>query len=127
MTTLAYRAGKLPDELAVGECVMRPTRAGSVVYWRLDFCVTRTDNGQPQIAGVPVNIGGDYTQSGPAGKTWGLKKIAEGTWQVSPSINVLAGGAPHPGEHPTEPSIWHHTPQIVGVPAGERWQSGAAP
>ena len=76
---------------------------------------------------MPINPNGGYVASGPGGKTWGLTRASmAGTWQVSPSINVLAGheAQVHPGPH-AAPSLWHQTPSIVEVPDDEAWISGA--
>ena len=129
MTTLNYKPGALVDDLEVGDCVMRPatTQDGGARFWHLWFRFVRVTDGAEQNACVPMNPGGAYNESGPGGKTWGLTNVVPGLWQVAPSINVLSSGAPHPGEHPTEVSVWHETPEIAGVPVDEPWATGAAP
>lgn len=127
MTTLRYRGFEVaPEDLAIGECTVRPTRApnGGALYWRLWFLAARETDGVPEMFGVPLNPNGAYTENAPGGKTWGLTKTSPGTWQIAPSINVLESRVLHPGEHPTEVSVWHQTPAIVGVPDGEPWQAG---
>jgi len=135
VTTLRYRGYHVdPGELAVDECTVRqcdgstfrmppgPGRQDGVDYWRLWFRVTNAVDGTPFIASVPINPNGSYAPDGPGGKTWGLTRSGPNMWQVAPSINVLAHGEVHPGEHPS-PSMWHQTPTLVDVPDGEAWQT----
>lgn len=123
MTTLRYRGYHVdPGELAVDECTIRPAQGDHGMWWHLWARVIREDNGQPTNIGCPLNVNGSYTADGPGGKTWGLTRSGASTWQVSPSINVLAHGEVHPGEHPA-PSMWHQTPALVDVPDGEAWQT----
>jgi hypothetical protein len=84
--------------------------------------VTRDDDAQATIVlAVPIHVGGDYTEVGPGGRTWGCRKTASGIWQIAPSINVNIAREAFP--QPVQQSIWHHTPEIVAVPdAGEPWQ-----
>lgn len=71
---------------------------------------------------VPVNPDGPYVEVGPSGRrTWGLARVGAGVWQVNPSVDVV--GAKRP-DGTREPSLWHQTPRIVGVPDGERWTTG---
>ena len=84
----------------------------------------RETDGQPFDFCVPMNVNGPYLEAGAGGKTWGLARTGDGTWQVSPSINVLNTGEKHPGEHET-PSLWHQTPTITGVPNDAPWIAGA--
>ena len=102
-------------------CIARQTAIGR--WWLLWLRVRRDDTGDPIDVAVPVNPGGEYIAEGPGGKTWGLQRSDSGTWQVSPSINVLADQV-HPGPHDA-PSMWHQTPRIVDVPDDAPWISGA--
>jgi hypothetical protein len=123
VTSLQYKATVDIDDLAVGECtIRRATISTGAYYWNLWFCVLRETDGQPDIFVVPVNPNGSFLENGPGGKTWGFAPAVPvpGTWQISPSINVLNTREVHPGEH-AQPSLWHQTPTIVGVPAGEAW------
>jgi hypothetical protein len=128
MSTLRYRSHSTVEDLAVGECtVHRAADEHGGRWWLLWFRVSREDNELPIDVAVPINPNGGYVASGPGGKTWGLTRASiAGTWQVSPSINVLAGheAQVHPGPH-AAPSLWHQTPSIVEVPDDEAWISGA--
>ena len=116
---LAYRAAPIGD-LALGECAVRGARdSAGRAWWQLWALVRRADSGDPFYVAVPVNPGGPYLEVGPSGRrTWGLTRVADGVWQVSPSIDVL-GALREDGTR--APSPWHETPRVVGVPAGERW------
>jgi hypothetical protein len=75
---------------------------------------------------IPVQQGGGCfgsTSRAPGGRTWGLTKTGNGTWQVSPSINVLNDRDAINGTH-NGPSLWHQTPSISGVPDDEVWAMG---
>lgn len=124
MTQFVYHSDVLVEDLAIGECVMRRAlTADGTRFWHLWFRVNREDNGQPDDFCVPMNPNGPFIESGPGGKTWGLTQTSPGTWQVDPSINVLATREVNPGEHPS-PSLWHQTPLIIGVPITEPWIVG---
>ena len=43
------------------------------------------------------------------------------------SLGYLLASARANGQHPELPSLWHQTPEIVGVPNDEPWANGAAP
>jgi hypothetical protein len=105
------------------ECTIHRAADDSKRWWLLWFRVNRETDGTPFDVAVPINPGGNYIADGPGGKTWGLTIALPNTWQVAPSINVLAS-AVHPGDHP-DPSQWHQTPVIVDVPDGEAWQTGS--
>jgi hypothetical protein len=134
MTTLFYRSGRQIEDLAINDCVLRGMRGTSgAVWWELWFRVVCSDGVSRAIA-IPVAVNGDPTENGPGGMTWGLRPMSTpSSWKVDPSINVVAhpsdpnGHLVHQGPHPTGESLWHETPQIVGVPATERWVSGGAP
>ncbi len=118
---LTYRVAERIGDLALGECVVRDSRDKlGRSWWQLWAWVLRADTGVPLYVGVPVNPNGPYLErTGPSGRrTWGLSRVGEREWQVSPSIDVL--GAER-GDGTREPSLWHETPRIVGVPASERW------
>lgn len=128
---LKYRPGGVAIEaLELGECTIRPARsAGGECWWNLWFYVPRDLDGVPETFVVPINIGGAYIEHGPGGRTWGFTCTVGGDsqiWQVSPSINVLSDDDARlivAGHAPTGQSLWHQTPVIVGVPAGEIWVS----
>lgn len=126
MTELTYRSNAHVDDLALNECTMRACEDKDVRYWHLWFYVARESDGAPEHFCVPMNPGGSFLENGPGGKTWGLMRTAPGTWQVSPSINVLATKQIHPGPH-EEASLWHQTPALIGVPDDEPWANGVAP
>jgi hypothetical protein len=135
MSCLKYKSFAEVGELAVGECTVHHASSGTARFWNLWMRVLRDNDGQPDVFCVPVNPRGSYVERGPGGKTWGLNvpvasmyDIAPATknWAISPSINVLNSGDKHPGPHPT-PSLWHQTPEILGVPDGESWATGADP
>ena len=137
MSMLRYKSHALIEDLVVGECTMhRASGSGAGRWWQLWFRVLRDSDGQPATFCVPMNPGGSYVGKGPGGKTWGLTvpkatpyDVAAGTknWQVYPSIDVKANGEAHPGNGSRDSSLWHKTPQIVGVPDDEPWARGDAP
>lgn len=128
MSSLLYRSHALIEDLVVGECTMhRASGSSADRWWQLWFRVLRETDGQPADFCVPMNPGGSYQPNGPGGKTWGLMKCGSNTWQVSPSINVETSGDAFAGPRSTLPSLWHQTPQIVGVPDDEPWARGDAP
>lgn len=120
---LKYRPHAMIEDLAVGECTIRRTQStdGNTVYPALWFNVLRETDGVAEDFEVPVTPGGAATESGTGGRTWGMTLTAPGTWEVTPSINVLETREIHPGEHPTLGSLWHQYVTIVGAPAGEWW------
>jgi hypothetical protein len=123
---LAYRSGAMPDDLAIDECTIRHARdtTTGVTWWLLWFYVRRDTDGEPEVFAVPVNPGGGFAESGlPGGRTWGLTRSLPGVWQVSPSINVLDvdDRQVHMGVQPGKSSLWHQTPTLLNVPAGEPW------
>ena len=124
---LSYRHNICVSDLAIGECtVHRAGNSAGARWWLLWFRVYRDDDGRPDDFAVPINPNGPWLEDGPGGKTWGFNLIdaRDGTWEVSPSINVLGSREVHPGEH-SEVSIWHYTPEIVDVPrAGVAWTKG---
>lgn len=128
MTTLRYRAGADPGSIGLGECVVRGAcTIGGARWWLLWFHVARESDGVPEVFAVPVAPNGAYTEDGPGGRTWGLTKTAPGTWQVSPSIDVLSDAdavRQKAGEPRQDPGVWHQTPTVVDVPDGEVWQAG---
>lgn len=128
MTTLRYRGYHAAiEDLALNECTIRPCSSPPAPdWWELWFNVARETDGVPEVFAVAVRVG-SYCEGGPQVRTWGLAKTGPGTWQVSPSINVLDTRDAHPGPHPTAGSLWHQTPAIVGVPDGEPWAKGEAP
>ena len=128
---LQYRAGTSPDDLRPGECVVRGSRAEdglgrlvseqtsgtgkTVSFWNLWFCAIREDNGQQELFAGPVNPRGPYIEKSQNNRrTWGLADLGGGCWQISPSIHFTP-------DVPGGKSVWHQTPTIVGVPAGEPW------
>jgi hypothetical protein len=125
MSTLHYRSNVCVSDLQVGECTIhRAGTSDNVRWWLLWFCVVSEVDGQQLDAAVPINPNGGYVADGPGGKTWGLTQVShDTTWQIAPSINVLGSRVAHPGDHPTEVSLWHQTPPIVDVPNGEAWQT----
>lgn len=128
MTELRYRSFVEVDELEVGECTIKTCIAsGSVRFWHMWGRVLRATDAKPQTFCVPIDPNGGYVENGPGGKTWGLKRSGLNRWQIDPSINVLESEQAHPGLHPTERSIWHQKPALVGVPDLERWQLGGEP
>jgi len=120
---LRYVSSVAIEALAVGECTVHRASDDGRRWWLLWLRVNREDTGQPIDVAVPINPGGGYVLDGPGGKTWGLTRVSQGTWQVSPSINVLPGQV-HPGPS-AAPSMWHQTPSIVDVDDAEAWISGA--
>lgn len=126
MTTLSYRSRVAIEDLQVNECTMhRALNTDGARFWHLWFRVLRETDGQPDDFCVPMHPNGSYIEAGPGGKTWGLVHSGPGTWQVSPSINVLSTRELHPGQH-AESSLWHQTPVIIGVSDDEPWIVGAA-
>ena len=93
MTTLHYKPHSLIEDLALGEYTMhRASGSTAARWWQLWFNVPRDSDGVPEVFCVPCNPNGPFLPSGPGGKTWGLANLGQGTWQVSPSINVLNTG-----------------------------------
>lgn len=130
---LKYQSHARIEDLALYECtVHRASNASAAHWWQLWFHVLRDSDGQPELFCVPVQVGA-YTENGPGGRTWGLSQpIASaydrppGTanWMISPSINVLDDRDAVAGTH-VHPSLWHQTPEVVGVPDTELWTTGA--
>ncbi|HEY2509835.1 MAG TPA: hypothetical protein VGI39_03235 [Polyangiaceae bacterium] len=135
-TVLRYRSKAMIEDLAVGECTLhRASGSGAARWWQLWIYALRDTDGQPEYFCVPVNPRGGYLEKGPGGKTWGLVcpgasfyPVDPGTknWVIGPSINVLGDRDAVAGAH-AQASIWHHTPEIVGVPEDEPWANGAVP
>lgn len=117
---LTYRVVRHVGELELGECTVRGAHDDRArVWWMLWAWVRRQDGGEPFYVAVPVNPHGPYLEVGPSGRrTWGLARVDATTWQVAPSIDVVGDKRP---DGSREPSLWHHTPRVVGVPAGEPW------
>lgn len=127
MTTLRYKPNAQIEDLAVGECTMHSASSfPEVRWWQLWFHVLRDSDGLPDVFRVPVIPGGLFTEFGPGGRTWGLTAQGDGVWSILPSINVLDSRDAVAGTH-SSPSLWHQTPQVAGVPAGEAWAVGAPP
>jgi hypothetical protein len=124
---LRYRSFVDVDALEVGECTIHAVGGPAPSFWHVWFRVNRDSDGQPAVFCVPVAPNGTYSENGPGGKTWGLTRSGVGAWQVAPSINVLATPCSKTnaqvvaGAHEND-SLWHHTPMLVGVPDGEKWQ-----
>ena len=119
-----------PGSLRPGECTIRraATANGAGTYYRLWFRVPRDTDGGPETYSVPVVVRGPHAEYGLGGRSWGFRPSGPdtGTWQVSPSINVLdvrgRTVAYGPRPHRSYGSLWHHTPSVTCVPAGEPWQ-----
>ena len=121
------------DDLAPFECTIhRASGSNAARWWLLWFCAPRDSDGITELFAVPVNPLGVYIENGPGGRTWGLslppasvQEIAPGThnWLITPSINVLDTRDAVAGTHHW-PSLWHHTPEIIGVPDDEVWTKG---
>jgi hypothetical protein len=129
--TLRYAGYHKPiEDLAVGECTVRPcAEPNGTTSYLLWFYVLDDEGVALETLEVPIIPNGLFTPAGPGGRSWGFTRAGAGVWQVSPSINVLphpvTPGAKfiHPGNHPTiTTSHWHHTPEVLGVPEGEPWQ-----
>ena len=128
---LRYRSFVDIDALALNECTVHSANDGTRRWWQLWLRVARDSDGIADTFVVPIAPGSGYAESGPSGrKTWGFFHV-EGavgsgnlTWAITPSIDVPDTREPHPGPHPTLPSLWHRTPRVVGVPDGERWMAG---
>ena len=122
MTELRYRSFVEADDLAVDECTIKTCLAESGKrFWHMWVRVTDL------VFCVPVAPNVVGCSEGPGGKTWGLCRSGLNRWQIQPSINVLESKDVHPGHHPTERSLWHQTPALVGVPDLEKWQLGGEP
>jgi hypothetical protein len=114
------------DDLEIGRCVVRWCGSGGRRWPMFWMRVLRETDGAPDTFAVPLNPGGPFLEQGPGGRTWGFAKTGDGVWQVSPSINVCVSRVPHPGERPTEASLWHQTPRVVGVPEPPPWSTNPA-
>lgn len=123
---LAYRSSALVEDLKPGECTIHRAGLSDVKrWWLLWFCVYREDRAAHTVTlAVPVNPNGPYVEAGPGGRTWGLRRSGADRWQVEPSVDAKGDRSAVPGflNHPA-PSIWHQTPALVEVPAGEAWQT----
>jgi hypothetical protein len=125
---LRYKSGVMVEELAIGDCCIHRVSGsdGKPAYWHLWFYVAREDNGAPETFAVPIIPRGAYTETGPGGRSWGFTDQGGGTWQISPSINVVnldaTGHEVVAGPNAHQQSIWHQTPAVIGVPTGEPWQ-----
>jgi hypothetical protein len=129
---LVYRSTLGPDgwltDLKLNECTIRSTAGPGCAYWQLWAWVTGEVGERLGFVAVPVLVGGQYTEQGPSGRrTWGLTRVSDGVWQISPSIDVRthvdAVGKECAKDAPgaREVSWWHQTPRVVGVADGERW------
>ena len=112
------------EALGENECTIhRAVKNSRERYWLLWFYVKCTDGFHHDFA-VPVIPNGAYNENGPGGRSWGLTKIVDGEWQISPSIHVTVDkeiDARLPGRG----SLWHETPRIVNVkPYDEIWMRG---
>lgn len=123
---LRYRPSVSVGDLDENECTIRGAQNRELKrWWQLWFYV-RTTLGTLQHIAVPVAPGGVYTEHGPSGRrTWGLKKVGPGNWQVSPSINATYTKTVNGKE--VEAELWHQTPLITGVPEGEAWTTQPVP
>jgi len=127
MTELRYRSFVEVDDLVVDECTVKTCLAeDGKRFWHMWARVLRA-NAEPLIFCVPVAPNVVGVSEGPGGKTWRLCRSGLNRWQIAPSINVRESERVHPGHHPSERSMWHQTPALVGVPDLERWQLGGAP
>ncbi len=128
--TLRYRSHVMIGDLALDDCTIhRCGLSTGAKWWNLWFRIIREDglrgsneDGSIDIC-VPLNPNHDFVPNGPGGRHWGFTKTGAGIWTVFPSVNVLAdnGTHVHPGEYPNGKSIWHHTPDVAGVPDDEPW------
>lgn len=123
---LTYRSHTRIEDLRPNECTIHPAADGSGKRWWLLWASVYRDDRAGELIdiAVPVNPGHGYVENGAGGRTWGLANVGGGTWRASPSINVIdESGARwlHPGVHEAAPSIWHHTPDIIGVPDDDPW------
>jgi hypothetical protein len=116
---LLYREPLRLGDLALEECTVRPTRSKDVSWWQFWTYVRRDDNKEPIYIGVPVLVGGVYTEKGPSGrKTWGLTRADDTTWIITPSIDAIGDKRP---DGTQAPSMWHQNVRLVGVPPDARF------
>ena len=129
MVTFQYRSFVEVDGLAVNECTIHrasdPSDASNARWWNLWVRVRRND-GVEDVFVIAVAPRGQY-QDIPGRRTWGLMEIANGSWQVAPSINVLVSLRVVPGHEPQEVSLWHENVVMEGVPVAEVWAQGGIP
>lgn len=126
---LRYRSFIGVEELGVNECTIHRAGDGNKRWWNMWFRVVRETDGLEESFVVPVAPLGDYTETGPGGRTWGLRKNGD-VWQVAPSINVLddeGARALLAGHAPTGRSIRHQNVTLEGVSDVGTWTTGAAP
>lgn len=122
---LSYRSFAEVDLLELNECTIhRCTGGPGGDYWHIWFRVLRDSDGEVDTFCVPIIPNGNYTETGPGGKSWGFYHTGRMTWSPTPSINVLNTRELHPGTHPDIPSLWHQTPTVINVPDNERWSTG---
>jgi hypothetical protein len=125
-TDLVYKPHSLIEDLKINECTIHRAGDGKGArWWNLWFYVKLDDVNVLRDFVVAVNPGGNYSEHGPAGRTWGFVKTQPGVWLITPSINIHQpdgyGIETKPGAAPFR-SLWHHTPRILGVPdKGEPW------
>jgi hypothetical protein len=129
---LRYRSFLPIEELSLNECTIHRASNAGRRWWNLWFFVLRETDGGEEAFVVPVAPGGDYTEDGPGGRTWGLKRPGGpgSLWEVSPSINVLddeGARALIAGHAPTGKSLWHQNVSIEGVSDADTWTTGAPP
>jgi len=122
---LRYRSMVYVEALAENECTIhRAVTQKGERYWLLWFYVKRVDNDSLEDFAVPVIPNGVYTESGPGGRSWGLNKVMERDWQISPSIHI-SGSKEIDAKMPNSKTIWHATPLIVEVlPLIQPWMVG---
>lgn len=121
---LRYRSLVYVEALNENDCTIhRAATPNRIRYWILWFYVKCTDGFHHSFA-VPIIPNGIYTENGPGGRSWGLVKIVDGEWQISPSIHVGPDKAID-ARLPNRGSLWHETPRIVNAkPYDEIWMKG---
>jgi hypothetical protein len=128
MTDLRYVPGASHDggvtkhALADNECTIFCSGGDARFKWYLRICYRQKTDGELAECAVPVFPNADAPEGKPG---WGLKRVKDGCWQVSPSIKITTS-RPDPSDpsRQQEVELWHETPVVVGVPEEERWTHG---
>lgn len=133
--TLRYVGDQISfGELAIGECSMHWCECATakhhhdheLVMWHLWITAKRDGLDRKLTFAIPINLHGEHHDGGPAVRSWGLTKIGEGTWKVTPTVNVLEPdleGADINHGAREDRTMFHGEIVIVGVPPEAEWTS----
>ena len=132
--TLRYAGDQINfADMNVGECSMHWCECETVQHhpdddltmWHLWIVTKRDDIDRKLSFAIPINLHGEHHDNGPQSRTWSLQKQGDGTWVVTPTVNVLE---PHPTEGSDinhdkrhDRTMFHGKIVITDVPAEAEW------